>query len=462
TPLHYAAKSGRAEAVRTLVKAGASIDALDSEGKTPLHHTVKDIVPYILVEMEIIKSTSPSIWSSSQKARVIGERKKLDDTARALVELGAKLNLADKITVTENIIGTSEDDVRTANTWIPLHYAAFHNRTAVIRILADAGAHLNPEDAKGNTPLHIASEQGNVDAIGVLFEVGADDRVKNKANHKANGVAMNDTIKTMVENPGVHWPLKAYAVGSVSSSSMDISMRITCEDARICRVFLDCFDKDGDRFQGWIGDLEKHRGKTTIGSIDQRATLSLSLSELKTLVDTTQVGGLDCALHSQQRIAAQVWSTTDSGSANITAYRLSEKHNVSEKAPVRFYYGDDSTPYIRFRCLADKGEECKNTEFQCADDEGADLATIKAGTVKRLHIYTVAGSHGTATGTGSNTASRTRANIGDNADYRILGTAKGWYSCKVSSSNPFMVYASDLIRTENVRFTANSTSISME
>ncbi|WP_025770814.1 ankyrin repeat domain-containing protein [Thioalkalivibrio sp. HK1] len=319
----------------------------------------------------------------------------------------------------------------------------------------------NPLDAKENTPLHLASKKGDTDAIHALLEVGADDRVKNSAGQRANKMNDNANIKAMVENPGVHWPIKAYAVRNLSTAGADTSMRILCDDSKKCRVYLNCFDDGGNRFQGWIGDLEKQRNKTTTGSIAKKATLSLSSSELKSLVGASDdTGALDCALHSPRRITVQVWSIAISGKENMTAYRLSEDDTTHQEATVRFYYGDTSTPYVHFRCFADESQHCRDTEFRCVDDAAASRTTIEAGTVKRLHKHIVAVSDSTDTGTSANASASASTSTG--ADLPSSGNAKGWYSCQVSSSNPFMVYVTDDIRKGDSIFTMNSTAISME
>lgn len=481
--LRYAVGNGRTEAIRILVKAGANIHAVDSEGKTLLHNTTMYHIPDMNIYMPSIRFSSPPWdWDTKRRAKAIEDKEsRLADAAQALIERGAKINAKDNVTVTwENGL-----KVRRENLWTPLHYAARNNRPRIIRRLADAGALLNPKDAKGNTPLHVASKHGRVEAVRTLIEVGADDRVKNTAGLRANKVSDDNTIRAMIENPGIHWPFKAYAVGNVSTENTDTTMRILCDDSKDCRVHLNCFDEDGSEFQGWIGDLEKRRGKTTIGSITKKTTLSLSSSELKTLVDATDdTGALDCALHSNRRVTVQVWSIAGSGKSNMTAYRLSENHDTYEATSVRFYYGDTSIPHIHFRCLADKNEKCRDTKFECVDDMAAPRPTISAGVVQRLHVYTVAGSDsdsdsdstiistGTSAGTsiststssasaGTNTSTDTSSNT-DTANHRIPATAKGWHSCKASSSEPFMVYVNDSITKGNSNFTGNSTAISME
>ena len=467
TPLHYAARHGEVESVRALLKAGAKINATNTDGKTPLHLTIQRVV-----HSPVLTSSSPSSDSSANDQ--IKKQERLIATARVLVESGANLDIKDSISITR-------DDVVTRITRAPLHYAALYDRTEIIRMLAAAGALLNLRDGNGNTPLHLASQADKVDAIRVLLQVGADDRAKNTARKRADEVTTDNAIKNMIKNPSIYWPIKAYAVGNRSSGNVDTTMRILCDDGKKCRVYFNCLDKGGSQFQGWIGNLEKARNKTTLGSIAKKSTLSLSPSELKTLVDAADdTGALDCALYSHQRVTVQVWSIADSGNANTTAYRMSEKvkdkDNARERASVRFYYGDTSTPYVHFRCLSDNGK-CRKTTFKCVDDNAVSRLTFNAGRIDPMHVYTLAGSESSNAGTNTNTNTGTNTNAGTStstntstntsstdtgANRRIPRAAKGWYSCEIRSSKPFMVYVIDSVRKGGSLFTANSTTFSME
>jgi hypothetical protein len=54
-----------------------------------------------------------------------------------------------------------------------LHFAAFANKSAAITLLAAKGADLNIMDVEGCTPLHLANDDGNVEAARALLEAGA-------------------------------------------------------------------------------------------------------------------------------------------------------------------------------------------------------------------------------------------------------------------------------------------------
>lgn len=57
--------------------------------------------------------------------------------------------------------------------WTPLHSAAFHGQTTIIRVLVAYGAVVDATDKDGATPLHAAASSGSSDAIEALLASGA-------------------------------------------------------------------------------------------------------------------------------------------------------------------------------------------------------------------------------------------------------------------------------------------------
>uniref|UniRef100_A0A7S2IHV8 Ankyrin repeat domain-containing protein n=1 Tax=Haptolina brevifila TaxID=156173 RepID=A0A7S2IHV8_9EUKA len=56
----------------------------------------------------------------------------------------------------------------------PLHFAALHGHTAIVRLLITRGARHHAKDLSSMTPLHIAAEAGHTAVIDALVECGAD------------------------------------------------------------------------------------------------------------------------------------------------------------------------------------------------------------------------------------------------------------------------------------------------
>lgn len=60
-----------------------------------------------------------------------------------------------------------------------------NNRLEIVRLFLDAGADINRQDEKGNTPLMYAAIHGDHKMIALLMERGADERIQNKNGNNA-------------------------------------------------------------------------------------------------------------------------------------------------------------------------------------------------------------------------------------------------------------------------------------
>jgi ankyrin repeat protein len=118
-----AAKHGDKEALRTLLKQGASVTASEADGTTALH------------------------WASYRDEV---------DSADLLIRAGAKVNAANDLGVT------------------PLWTASLNGSAAMVRRLLAAGANPNLALLLGETPVMVASRTGNPDVVEQLIVKGAD------------------------------------------------------------------------------------------------------------------------------------------------------------------------------------------------------------------------------------------------------------------------------------------------
>lgn len=146
-----AARAGSLETLRLLIGAGADINASTSVNETPL--------------------MLAAYFRDDGNASV----DRHDAAVRLLVESGASLENA-------------------PNNYTPLAYAAYNNRQRALRYLIERGARLDA-DANGgivyvNTPLMMASIQGNRDVVRALLAAGADPLIRVRNGHTAREFAL--------------------------------------------------------------------------------------------------------------------------------------------------------------------------------------------------------------------------------------------------------------------------------
>lgn len=127
-PLEYGAAAGEVDLVKTLIKAGAKVDAdwRGCDGRTMLH------------------------------AAVQGGR---HETVSVLLRAGAKSG-----------INVSCDREK----WTALHYASYSGHETIVEILMFAGADISCTDAHEDTPLHLAAREGYRQVVIGLALRGAD------------------------------------------------------------------------------------------------------------------------------------------------------------------------------------------------------------------------------------------------------------------------------------------------
>jgi ankyrin repeat protein len=87
--------------------------------------------------------------------------------------------------------------------WTPLHFAAWHNDSDMIKTLVSGGAMLSPQNMDGWTPLYLAVERGSLDAVRILLRAQADTSIGDHngltAMHRAAFFGHVDIIKGLVE-----------------------------------------------------------------------------------------------------------------------------------------------------------------------------------------------------------------------------------------------------------------------
>jgi ankyrin repeat protein len=161
TPLHEAAK-GSPEIIALLVDRGASLEAKDDMGSTPLHYAAtnpeKAVAAILVTHGADLAVLNKYGWSPFHEACLGGTV----DVVEVLLAAGADVRIPDKDGCT------------------PLHLAARNSCPGLIDLLLKAGAELNIKDPFGSTPLHSAIALGERENALLLTGRGADVQVTAK------------------------------------------------------------------------------------------------------------------------------------------------------------------------------------------------------------------------------------------------------------------------------------------
>ena len=167
-----------------------------------------------------------------------------------------------------------------------------------------------------------------------------------------------------------------------SSVSDDATLRVRCKEDTPCLVFLDCTaQEDGSIFEGWIHDPIPAYGTRTLTAADIESYTGGGSWSGK--------GRLGCALRSEERISAQVWTRSGDGVlVNNSAVIRSVPELRGHRADIESIPSPDGPEEsnLRIRCLAPEGLDCTRAGFSCFDDEGTRY-DVGLGAIGRLTVY---------------------------------------------------------------------------
>ncbi|KAA8648894.1 hypothetical protein EYZ11_006039 [Aspergillus tanneri] len=190
TPLHHAAGRGNIHIVRLLVELGAPVNARDRPGLVPLHRA----------------ASARAYWDRPDTR---------GETIQFLVSCGAAVDAPDNRGCTPSLVAAgcgnlssiqllyalgARLDERDSMGRAALHEAASStmitdrdNRIAMINLLCGLGMKVDVRDSMGETPLHLAAFQGYPEAIRRLVELGAKLDCRNALGQTPlHGVALDD------------------------------------------------------------------------------------------------------------------------------------------------------------------------------------------------------------------------------------------------------------------------------
>jgi len=184
TRLHWASNDGELDDVKELIAQGASLNALNQYGETPLHRAAfstgnLDTVKYLVDNGADVKAK--------------------DELGRTPLHHAAKRK---DPSIAKYLVVKGADVEARADNGSPLHWAVnAHNLDILPYLVEEAGADINAQDEHGNTPLFRAIIMGNSDVVKYLKEKGADLNAKEKLSlqdwlHKLELISNSENFDT--------------------------------------------------------------------------------------------------------------------------------------------------------------------------------------------------------------------------------------------------------------------------
>ena len=169
TPLHRAADNGHAVVVRVLIAEGADVNAKDDLDRTALYGAVWG------GHLEVINALITAGAYVNAKEGNLGEtplhraaKRGHVEAVNALIAAGADVNAFIAAGGKFHLAWGREGDVHT-----PLHLAAVEGHLNVVRTLIAAGADVNAKDKDGYAPLHYAAWNGHAEVVKALIVADA-------------------------------------------------------------------------------------------------------------------------------------------------------------------------------------------------------------------------------------------------------------------------------------------------
>ncbi|MCX5644112.1 MAG: ankyrin repeat domain-containing protein [Phycisphaerae bacterium] len=196
TPLFYAVSKGYTETVEILIAHGAEVNATQKfSGHTPLHIAAANghehIVRLLISKGADVNASPASRATPLHRAATQGHR----EVVRILIEAGARLDLKDWEGKTPLYAAMIErgDDSRTivellvaGGAKLPaIHLAGFLGDEQKMRACLEQGTGVNARDDCNSTPLHAAVNGGQTEMVRFLIRQGADIRARDSHGRTA-------------------------------------------------------------------------------------------------------------------------------------------------------------------------------------------------------------------------------------------------------------------------------------
>jgi len=168
TPLTDAVKDGDMTLMAFLIDNGADVNAVDSDGNTPLYYA-----HYAHLAYRSKKRCAPEEVDESSCTATL-------EKLELLLKHGANVNAV------------------ISNGFTLLHFAALSSDMELMALLIKHEPNVNAVDSYGRTPLHLAAEKGDMELMELLLKHGADvNAVDSNDRTPLHNAATNEDMKLM-------------------------------------------------------------------------------------------------------------------------------------------------------------------------------------------------------------------------------------------------------------------------
>ncbi|KAJ3547132.1 hypothetical protein NM208_g1667 [Fusarium decemcellulare] len=157
TPLHKAAQQNSLPSARLLIERGAVIESADGEGDFPMTHAIQhndvDLIKELFTDLLVEHMSEASKW----KNLTLAVEMHAPNTLSFLID-----KLHDAVSMKDSLGNTL------------LHLAVKQDNLEVVNLLLDRGSDVNISGSRGRTPLHEAAAEGKLENMSKLLDYGAE------------------------------------------------------------------------------------------------------------------------------------------------------------------------------------------------------------------------------------------------------------------------------------------------